>query len=89
MDFGQALQQLRDGRRVRRSGWNGRGMWICLMPGVVIAEQLVNGRTKQFVPTGDLDCQPYFVMWTATEQWQPGWLASQADLLAFDWEVVS
>jgi hypothetical protein len=26
-------------------------------------------------------------MWTAQKQWQPGWLCSQADLLAEDWEI--
>lgn len=30
MDFGKALQRLRDGQRLARSGWNGRGMWIAL-----------------------------------------------------------
>lgn len=24
-------------------------------------------------------------MYTAAKQWQPGWLASQADMLAEDW----
>jgi len=36
-----------------------------------------------------LDSQPYIAMWTANGQWQPGWLASQADLLADDWIVVT
>jgi hypothetical protein len=29
-DFGSALAHLRSGRRVWRSGWNGKGMWLCL-----------------------------------------------------------
>jgi len=28
MDFGYALQALREGLKVSRSGWNGRGQWI-------------------------------------------------------------
>lgn len=28
MDFSQALQQLKNGLRVERAGWNGKGMWI-------------------------------------------------------------
>lgn len=31
---------------------------------------------------------PYVAMFTATKQWQPGWVCSQADLLATDWEIV-
>lgn len=30
MDFGWALDQLRNGRAVTREGWNGRGMWLAL-----------------------------------------------------------
>jgi Protein of unknown function (DUF2829) len=29
-DIGWAINQLLDGRRVRREGWNGKGMWIAL-----------------------------------------------------------
>lgn len=87
MDIGAAVEALKAGHKVRRAGWNGKGMWLCLMPGVVIPEGIVNGRTKEHVPTGDLDVQPYIVMWTAAQVWQPGWLASQADLLATDWEL--
>ena len=30
MDFGGALQALKSGKRVARSGWNGKGMWLAL-----------------------------------------------------------
>ena len=30
MDFGKALEMLREGKKVSRQGWNGKGMWICL-----------------------------------------------------------
>lgn len=29
-DFGWALQQLRETRKVQRTGWNGKRMWIAL-----------------------------------------------------------
>lgn len=29
-DFGWALNALRDGYQVARSGWNGKGMWLAL-----------------------------------------------------------
>lgn len=88
--IGWAVEQLREGRKVRRAGWNGKGMWLCMMPSVEIPEGLVNGRTRQHLPQGvDLRCGAYVVMWTADGTWQPGWLCSQADLLATDWELVS
>ncbi len=30
MNFGQAIEALKDGKRVSRSGWNGKGMWLAL-----------------------------------------------------------
>ena len=30
MDFGEALRALKDGKRVARKGWNGKGMWLFL-----------------------------------------------------------
>ena len=30
MDFGQAITALKEGEKVRRAGWNGRGMWLAL-----------------------------------------------------------
>lgn len=29
-DFGWALGMLREGKRVRRRGWNGKGMWVAM-----------------------------------------------------------
>lgn len=89
MNFGQAVEALKNGDKVARSGWNGRGMWIALMPALYLDAGIVNGRTRKHI--GDdkpLDSQPYIAMWTANAQWQPGWLASQADILAEDWEIV-
>lgn len=89
MNFGQAIAAARGGSKVGRAGWNGKGMWVAFMPPVTIPEGMVNGRSKAFRPEGDLPVGGYFVMWTAQGVWQPGWLASQADMLAEDWEVVA
>jgi len=63
-------------------------MWVCFMPSMTVAADRVNGRTRAFVPDGDLHVGGYFVMWTAQGVWQPGWLASQADMLAEDWNTL-
>lgn len=36
MDFGEALAALKAGKRVTRSGWNGAGQWLVLVPGSTI-----------------------------------------------------
>lgn len=95
-DFGWAVAQMKAGNRVSREGWNGKGMWVVLMTGLKLpafntqeSGPKVNDRTAQYIGEDTpLDSQPYIAMWTAAEQWQPGWLASQADILAEDWGVV-
>lgn len=81
-DFSEALRLLKAGRRVARDGWNGKGMWIVLIRAA--------GALYVGVPSvGGLPMQDCIGMRTATGQMQPGWLASQADMLAEDWVVVS
>lgn len=93
-DIGWAVWQMREGKKVRRAGWNGKGMWLVLMPELSLppfsSQQpgaKVNDRTAKHIGVDTpLDSQPYIAMWTAQGKWQPGWLCSQADLLATDWE---
>jgi hypothetical protein len=87
MKFGEAIEEARSGKKICRCGWNGKNMFVAYMSGYTIAEENVNGRTKEFVPTGDLRVLPYFAMKTACGGWLPGWLASQTDMLADDWQV--
>jgi hypothetical protein len=74
MDFGDALRAVRQGKRVRRIGWNGKGMWVA---GFGVGDKF-----------DGLPVDPCLCMKTAQNTIQPGWLASQADMLAVDWEVV-
>lgn len=47
--FGDALVALKDGRRVARAGWNGKGMWLALTPGSEIKPewQVVDTGTEE------------------------------------------
>lgn len=93
MNFGQALEAIKLGSKVAREGWNGKGMWIVLMPSLSLPPYSsqaqgakVNDRTARHIGEDTpLESQPYIAMWTADGKWQPGWLASQADILAEDW----
>lgn len=86
IDFGEAVRELKKGNKVAREGWNGKGMWLCLMPAFTVEEP--NERSQAHGIDKAFDCGAYIVMWTAQGVWQPGWLASQADMLAEDWRVV-
>lgn len=83
MNFGHALELLKCGHKVSRSGWNGKFQYIELATnisyknlngGIVNAEHdAIGNKAIAFVGTSGI---------------QLGWLASQADMLADDWGVV-
>lgn len=79
--FGDALALLKDGKRVARSGWNGKGMWLWLVPAN-------RWDTKLIYPEPGVHRLPWIGMKTADGGFVP-WLASQTDLLADDWMEVS
>lgn len=91
MDFGKALAILKDGERIGRLGWNGRGMWLSLTPGRRVAASMFWSKANaDFALSngGEAEVLPYITMKTADGKIVP-WLASQTDILADDWMVAS
>lgn len=92
MTFGLALEALQRGERVCRSGWNGKGMWLVLVPGTPKAT--LREGTPYHTALGQDSCEilPHIDMWTTNAEGRramlPGWLASQTDMLATDWMVL-
>lgn len=84
-DIGWALKQMHDRARVRRAGWNGKGMFLFLVPG---SEFQVNRPPLLGIyPEGTwIKYHAHVGMKTATGDIVP-WLCSQTDLLATDWEI--
>ena len=91
-DFGYALFALRNGKKVARKGWNGKGMWIVLSEGYkeLPVDSVWNEHNKQVAIDngGTVTVSPYITMKTADNKIKPGWLASQNDMLAEDWEII-
>lgn len=78
MNFGGAVEMMKAGRKVARSGWNGKGMWLMLVQNYQVGfDPSVLGRKLL----------PWIGMKTADDSFVP-WLASQTDVLAEDWEIV-
>lgn len=77
MNFGDALQALKAGSRVSRTGWNGKGLWLEL--------QVPDAGSKMTLPY-------VYLNYPDDAQNTPGarvpWLASQTDMLAEDWGIV-
>ena len=88
MSFGLALEALKLGRRVARAGWNGKGMWLVLDPGSVVSEAREGSAYHKAGISGSFTINPHIDMRTATGEMQPGWLASQTDMLADDWALI-
>lgn len=88
MGIGQAITALKTGHRVARAGWNGKGMWLTLVPGSRVKVGAGRPLAVAFPVDFEFDYLPHVDMWTAQGQLVP-WLASQTDLLAEDWEVVT
>lgn len=86
MDFGLALDHIKAGRRVARIGWNGKGMFLFLVPGSVF--QVSRPPLLGIYPAGtEITYHAHIDMRTADGQIVP-WLASQTDMLANDWLIV-
>ena len=80
MDFGECIRMLKQGKRMARKGWNGKGIYIEL--------QVPDEHSKMTLP--------YIYMVTnglvsdnpdAPRGVVP-WLASQTDMLAEDWVTI-
>lgn len=77
MDFGNALRALKDGLKVARKGWNGKGLWLEL--------QKPDEHSKMTLPY-------VYLNYPEGDTYHNGcrvpWLPSQTDMLEEDWVVV-
>jgi len=88
MNFGSALQGLKQGAKLARAGWNGKGMFIYYVPANSYpAGNNKLGTMKGIFPDDMVPYGAYLAMKTAQNNVVP-WLASQTDILAEDWEIV-
>lgn len=89
MTFGEALEATKLGKKIARKGWNGKGMWLVLANGTKKARVTMN-EGSDYAEAGLTSAviDPHIDMYTAQGTMQPGWLASQADMLADDWCIV-
>lgn len=78
-DFSDALMWLKEGKRVCRSGWNGRGQWAELVKnsGLVFRSEL----TEEVYSVAD------GLILKNTQGIVVQWVPSIGDLMATDWQV--
>ncbi len=77
MSFSEALEKLKQGKKVARTGWNGSGLHVA----------------AQFPDAGSMNTLPYlYIKYPEDHKKYPSarcpWLASQTDIMEEDWFVV-
>lgn len=83
MNFGLAIEAAKKGAKITRRGWNGKGQYVELASGIAYV-----GPDEKIVNADHKDIGNRALAFVGTSGVQVGWLASQADMLADDWEIV-
>jgi hypothetical protein len=78
MNFGKAIEALKQGKRVARKGWNGKGMWVAYIDNCEIPYRGI----------GIVKLNPFFVIKNVNGTMST-WVPSINDSLAEDWQIVS
>ena len=76
--FGDAIAALKQGKRVAREGWNGKGMWLAL--------QVPDEHSKMTLPYIYIEYPEGHPAYPKGSR--VPWLASQTDMLAEDWLIL-
>lgn len=83
IDFGDAIKLLKQGKRVKREGWNGKSQYIELATNISYINANKEPINAEHTAIGNKA-----IAFVGTSGVQLGWLASQADMLAEDWRIV-
>lgn len=96
-DFGSALVALKAGKCVARRGWNGKGMFLFLLPAGTVPTRAIHDPALRAVIEREVGGDTFEAlgsirMWTTNSEGRKavltGWLASQTDMLSEDWEII-
>lgn len=83
MNFGQAIEEAKRGKKIARKGWNGKGQYVELATNV--SYKSPNGTVTN---VNHKDMGNKALAFVGTSGVQLGWLASQADMLSEDWQII-
>ena len=99
LNFGQAIELVKKGNLVARKGWNGKGMFIFMRPADELDPLFIIEKVKSlpeefkktlkgvtFQEGEKVKFTAYLCMKAADNTIVNGWLASQTDMLAEDWQ---
>jgi hypothetical protein len=87
LTFGQAIEAAKQGKRIARQGWNGKGMFAYIVPAASYPAQ--TGAAKQHF--GENSLVPYRAYWAlkTVQEDIATWTPSGSDTLAEDWLILN
>ncbi len=85
-NFGVALEAIKQGNKIAREGWNGKGMFLFYNNGRL--NTISYKAVSEGIIENGLEVAPFILMKTADNKLVP-WLASQTDVLAEDWIIIN
>lgn len=83
MTFGEALEKLKEGKKISRTGWNGKNQYLGLASNISFVGFNGNVENVNHNTMGNKA-----IVFYGTSGIQVGWLASQSDMLSEDWHEV-
>ena len=86
MNFGDAIKELKLGKRLQRTGWNGKGLFIYLVPAASYPVQ--TGAAKEHFGEGALVPYAAYLALKNVDETVSTWAPSINDTLAEDWQVI-
>lgn len=102
LNFGQAIEALKQGKLVTRQGWNGKGMFLFMRPADELDPLFIIEKVKSlpdsyketlknvtFQEGEKIKFSAYICMKAADNSIVNGWLASQTDILSTDWIIIN
>lgn len=100
MNFGQALEAVKEGKLITRTGWNGSNMYVFQRPADILPLSMVVDTVKSLPqsvkddlaknhPAEVVFFNAYLCMKSAQNTIINGWAPSQTDLLAEDWDILN
>jgi hypothetical protein len=97
MKFGEALELCRQGKLIYRTGWNGKNQFVYYQEGSRVPfcrlrcyalRHYLSKQAEAPFNMPDVTIMGHFDIKTTEGVIQCGWLASQGDMQAEDWEVL-
>ncbi|MDR1127951.1 MAG: DUF2829 domain-containing protein [Treponema sp.] len=88
MIFGEAIELAKQGKKITRDGWNGKGQYVFLVPDYVFTQEDFKAIPALKDESREITFWGCFCIMTTLGKVQLGWLATQSDMQAADWHEI-